>query len=45
MGIEHDAVTANGHQNVVSIQLGEHMLIGVVGIQGHQHPIDSRFDK
>jgi len=38
--VEHDAVAADGHQMGVGVQFGEHVLMRVVGVQGHQHPID-----
>lgn len=37
--VKHDAVAADGHQIGVRIQFGEHVLMRVVGVQGHQHPI------
>ena len=39
--VEDDAVAAYRDQISVSIQLGEHVLVRVVGIQRHQHTIET----
>ena len=38
--VKHDAVAAYGLQISIGIQLSQHMLLGVAGIQRHQHPFN-----